>query len=61
VAVATQQDTLTHLKPRFLERSGYAIESKVELLGSRIKMMELKNLLTAVIAADQAFTSGLFH
>jgi hypothetical protein len=61
MAVAAQQNALPRLHPRFLKGPGHPIEPKVELLGGRIKVMELKNLLASVIAAYQAFASSLFH
>lgn len=61
MTVGAEQDALAGLGPRPRQGSRHPILPKVELLGGGIKMVKLENLLTAVITADQALASRLFH
>jgi hypothetical protein len=59
MAVGAEQNALARLGSGFGQRARHALEGEMKLLGTGIEMMKLENLLTSVISADQASTSGL--
>src|SRR5215213_7277834 len=61
MTIGAKQNALARLGSGPPQRTGRAVMAELKLLQARIQVMKLQHLLATVIAAEQAFASGLLH